>query len=120
MCNKQLDSSSYALKLSTGTLLYFTNCYCIFIKLCVTLDSRTQEALLSTIVSSVNNCYSFYYKMLFTNGCLLDSFSVTNCYSISIKQGWASVLLKRTFRSLHSFPFFIKERSDLCVLFRSL
>ena len=24
-----------------------------------------------------------------------------------------SVLYKRTFRSLHSFPFFIKERSDL-------
>ena len=28
--------------------------------------------------------------------------------------------IKRMFRSLHSFPFFIKERSDLCVLFRSL
>ena len=27
------------------------------------------------------------------------------------KQGWASVLFKRTFRSLRSFPFFIKERS---------
>ena len=26
-------------------------------------------------------------------------------------QGWASVLFKRTFRSLRSFPFFIKERS---------
>ena len=23
-------------------------------------------------------------------------------------------------RSLHSFPFFMKERNDLCVLFRSL
>ena len=32
-------------------------------------------------------------------------------------QGWASVLFKRTFRSLRSFPFFIKERSDLCILF---
>ena len=32
-------------------------------------------------------------------------------------QGWASVLFKRTFRSFHSFPFFIKECS---VLFRSL
>ena len=31
-----------------------------------------------------------------------------------------SVLDKRTERSLHYFPFFIKERSDLCVLFRSL
>ena len=31
-----------------------------------------------------------------------------------------SVLYKRTERSLRSFPFFIKERSDLCVLFRSL
>ena len=35
-------------------------------------------------------------------------------------QGWASVLFKRTFRSLRSFPFFIKEHSNLCVLFRSL
>ena len=31
-----------------------------------------------------------------------------------------SVLYKRMFRSLSSFPFFIKERSDLCILFRSL
>ena len=31
-----------------------------------------------------------------------------------------SVLYKRTFQSLHSFPFFIKEHSDLCVLFCSL
>ena len=31
-----------------------------------------------------------------------------------------SVLYKRTERSLRSFPVFIKERSDLCVLFRSL
>ena len=31
-----------------------------------------------------------------------------------------SVLYKRTERSLRSFPFFIKERSDLCILFRSL
>ena len=31
-----------------------------------------------------------------------------------------SVLYKRMFRSLRSFPLFIKERSDLCVLFRSL
>ena len=31
-----------------------------------------------------------------------------------------SVLYKRTFRSLRSFLFFIKERSDLCILFRSL
>ena len=35
-------------------------------------------------------------------------------------QGWASVLFKRTERSLRSFPFFIKEQNDLCVLFRSL
>ena len=35
-------------------------------------------------------------------------------------QGWASVLFKRTFRSLRSFAFFIKERSVLCVLLRSL
>ena len=35
-------------------------------------------------------------------------------------QGWASVLFKRTFQSLRSFPFFMKERNDLCVLFRSL
>ena len=34
-------------------------------------------------------------------------------------QGWASVLFKRTFRSLRSFAFFIKERSVLSVLFRS-
>ena len=33
---------------------------------------------------------------------------------------WASILFKRTERSLRSFPFFIKERNDLCVLFRSL
>ena len=30
-----------------------------------------------------------------------------------------SVLLKRTKHSLRSFPFFLKERNDLCVLFRS-
>ena len=36
------------------------------------------------------------------------------------KQGWATVLFKRTFQSLRSFPFFIKEPNDLCVLFRSL
>ena len=35
-------------------------------------------------------------------------------------QGWASVLFKRTFHSFRSFPFFIKERSVLSVLFRSL
>ena len=35
-------------------------------------------------------------------------------------QGWASVLFKRTEQSLRSFPFFIKERSDLCILLRSL
>ena len=29
------------------------------------------------------------------------------------------ILLKRTLRSLHSFPFFIKVCSNLCVLFRS-
>ena len=34
-------------------------------------------------------------------------------------QGWASVLFKGTFSSLRSFPFFIKERSVLSVLFRS-
>ena len=34
-------------------------------------------------------------------------------------QGWASVLFNWTFRSLRSFPFFIKERSNLSV-FRSL
>ena len=31
-----------------------------------------------------------------------------------------SVLYKRTERSLLSFPFFIKERNDVCILFRSL
>ena len=31
-----------------------------------------------------------------------------------------SILYKRTERSLHSFPFFIKEQNDLCILFRSL
>ena len=31
-----------------------------------------------------------------------------------------SVLYKRTGRSLHSFPFFTKERNNLCVLFLSL
>ena len=41
-------------------------------------------------------------------------------YYVRDSQGWASVLFKRTFRSLRSFPFFIKECSDLCVLFRSL
>ena len=35
-------------------------------------------------------------------------------------QGWASVLFKRMFRSFHSFGFFIKERSVLSVLLRSL
>ena len=35
-------------------------------------------------------------------------------------QGWASVLFKRMFRSFHSFAFFIKERSVLSVLLRSL
>ena len=43
----------------------------------------------------------------------------THHKSIS-NQGWASVLFKRTERSLRSFPFFYKERNDLCVLFRSL
>ena len=36
------------------------------------------------------------------------------------RQGWASVLFKRMFRSFCSFPFFIKERSVLSVLFCSL
>ena len=40
-------------------------------------------------------------------------------HDVSI-QGWASVLIKRTFQSLRSFPFFYKERSDLCVLFCTL
>ena len=40
--------------------------------------------------------------------------------STSYNQGWASVLFKRTFRSLRYFAFFIKERSVLCVLLRSL
>ena len=40
--------------------------------------------------------------------------------NVTKRQGWASVLFKRTFGSLRSFPFFIKERIDLCVLFRSL
>ena len=39
---------------------------------------------------------------------------------ITINQSWASVLFKRTFRSLRSCLFFIKGCSDLCVLFRSL
>ena len=39
---------------------------------------------------------------------------------VSREQGWASVLFKRTFRSLRSFAFFIKECSVLSVLFRSL
>ena len=30
-----------------------------------------------------------------------------------------SFLVKRTERSLRSFPFVLKERNDLCVLFRS-
>ena len=38
----------------------------------------------------------------------------------SLYQGCASVLFKRTFRSLDSFAFFIKERSVLCVLLHSL
>ena len=37
-----------------------------------------------------------------------------------VRQGWASVLFKRTERFLHSFPFFKKEQNDLCVLFHSL
>ena len=39
---------------------------------------------------------------------------------VPFQQGWASILFKRTFRSLRSFAFFIKERSVLCVLLRSL
>ena len=35
-------------------------------------------------------------------------------------QGWAFVIFKRTFRSFHSFAFFIKERSVLSVLLHSL
>ena len=50
--------------------------------------------------------------------------SLTDVYTVSYiqnpKQGWASVLFKRTFRSLRSFLFFIKERNDLCILFCSL
>ena len=53
--------------------------------------------------------------------------------NITVNQGWAPVFSKernvlaffpvlynRTKRSLRSFPFFIKERDDLCVLSRSL
>ena len=39
---------------------------------------------------------------------------------LSEKQGWAFVLFKRMERSLRSFPFFIKEQNNFCVLFRSL
>ena len=41
-------------------------------------------------------------------------FKRTNKYT-SKKQGWASVLFKRTQRSLRSFTFFIKELGVLCV-----
>ena len=37
----------------------------------------------------------------------------------SVAVGYVAVF-KRTKQSLHSFPFFIKERNDLCVLSRSL
>ena len=53
----------------------------------------------------------------FLTGDLDDS---SHCSVGTHEQGWASVLFKRTFQSLRSFPFFIKERSDLCILFRSL
>ena len=36
------------------------------------------------------------------------------------EQGWASILFKKTQRSLRSFPFFIKECNIFCVLFCSL
>ena len=41
-------------------------------------------------------------------------------HSCSIVFAFFSVLCKRMLRSLHSFPFFTKERCVLCVLFRSL
>ena len=48
-------------------------------------------------------------------------FIKTNCFpNTRFNQGWASVLFKRTFRSLRSFLFFIKEQNNLCILFRSL
>ena len=39
---------------------------------------------------------------------------------MTMMQGWASVLFKRTFRSLRFFAFLIKERSVLSVRLRSL
>ena len=77
--------------------------------------------------------YPFFEKLHF----LVKTIQKVNSwkYYLQKKQGWASVLFKRTFwsffaffsvlyirtfRSLRSFAFFIKERSDLCVLFRSL
>ena len=56
--------------------------------------------------------YIFCRYLLFE--CIQDKREVTKT------QGWASVLFKRTFRSFRSFPFFIKERFVLSVLFHSL
>ena len=73
-----------------------------------------------------------FHHIAFCDGSLYHSYTVikafgglvsgyTTCYSWDhYQQGWASILFKRTDRSLRSFPFFIKERNTLWVLFRSL
>ena len=73
-----------------------------------------------TVLSKILFCNPFVsviYQMCVSSfiGIAKD---LTKNYSIHI-QGWASVLFKRTLRSFHSFPFFIKECSVLSVLFRS-
>ena len=58
-----------------------------------------------------------FHGRLFTWDFLLADISFP-ILGIDFLQGWASVLFKRTFRSLRSFAFFIKECSVLCVLYK--
>ena len=57
------------------------------------------------VAFSLLHCKSSWYTL---NPVLLG----VHC-TVHLDQGWASVLFKRTERSLHSFPFFIKERNNL-------
>ena len=86
-------------------------------------SSRSSIFLQFELVITKRNSGSFYCTELHTYIRVPYYISVLYYRSIlcvGTVQGWASVLFKRTFRSLRSFLFFIKERSDLCVLFRSL
>ena len=60
--------------------------------------------------------------VVFSSGCVLVYFRVGHPFFSKEPNVLAffPILYKRTERFLRSFPFFIKERNDLCVLSRSL